>query len=200
MKTFGLIFIILFLNCSHAVHNQEMSYFEFEMNGENYQILSVNAPDEGDPFNQLIGKDFIALDYKQDQNIDKVMVGDPKKLNEYLNIYKYGIRQAVERGKLKEKKNINSYSNTMNMKFYNIITYIPAVGKPYNEFIYIEAFAVRRVIKAIDRNADGKLNIITSGIYDMEKLQKEYFNFIQNGITRNQIIQTDGMYLVILKE
>ena len=59
---------------------------------------------------------------------------------------------------------------------------------------------LRRVIKALDRNADGKLNFITSGIYDMDKLQKEYFKFIENGIARNQIIQTDGMYLVILNE
>ena len=123
MKTFGLIFIILFLNCSHAALNQEMSYFEFEMNGENYQILSVNAPDGGDPFNQLIGGDFIAVDYKQDQNIDKVMVGDPEKISEYLKIYKYGIQKATEKGKLKEKENINSYSNTMNMKFYNARCY-----------------------------------------------------------------------------
>ncbi len=200
MKIFGLIFIILFLNCSHAVLNQEMSYFEFEMNGENYQILSVNSPDKGEAFNQLIGRDFIAVDYKQDQNIDKVMVGDPEKINEYLKIYKYGIQKAIEKGKLKEKENINSYSNSMNMKFYNVVTYIPAVGKPYNEFIYVEAFAVRRVIKALDRNADGELDIVTSGIYELDKLQNEYFNFLKSGIERNQIAQTEGMYLVIPKE
>jgi len=170
------------------------------MNGETYQIVSVNSPAEGKPFNQLIGKDFIVVDYKQDQTIDKVMAGNPEMMSEYQKIYKYGINQALEKGKLKERENIHSYSNSTEMKYYNIITYFSAVEKPYNEFIYAEVFAVKKVIKALDRNADGQLDIITSGVYDLKKLQKEYSNFIKSGVANHRIAYTDGMYLVVPQE
>jgi len=170
------------------------------MNGETYQIVSVNSPAEGKPFNQLIGKDFIVVDYKQDQTIDKVMAGNPEMMSEYQKIYKYGINQALEKGKLKERENIHSYSNSTEMKYYNIITYFSAVEKPYNEFIYAEAFIIKKVIKALDRNADGQLDIITSGVYDLKKLQKEYSNFIKSGVANHRIAYTDGMYLVVPQE
>ena len=174
-----------------------LSYFEFEMNGKTYQILSVNSPAKGQPYNQLIGDDFIAIDIRQNQNIDKVLIGDPNKIDEYMKIYKHGIQQALEKGKLKEKEDIFSYNYSTSMKYFNVITYFPARGNPHNEFIYIEAFTMKRVIKAIDRNADGKLDIITSGFYDMNRLQKEYLKFLKNGISKNRIAYKNGMYLVI---
>lgn len=167
------------------------------MNGITYQILSVNSPPSGPPYNQLFGKDFIVTDIKQDQNIDEVLVGDQKKINEYLKIYKYGIQKALEKGKLKEKEDSFSYIYSTPLKYFKLTTFFHARGNPHNEFTYLEIFANRRIVKAIDRNADGILDNITSGFYDMKKLQYEYSEFIKNGVTKNKIAFKDGMYLVI---
>ena len=56
---------------------------------------------------------------------------------------------------------------------------------------------MKRVIKALDRNADGILDIITSGFYDMKKLQREYTSFLNAGVGENRIIRKNNMYLVI---
>jgi mRNA-degrading endonuclease RelE of RelBE toxin-antitoxin system len=47
---------------------------------------------------------------------------------------------------------------------------------------------MKKVIKALDRDADGVLDSINSGIYDLVKLQKEYSNFIKTRIGKNRII------------
>ena len=200
MKFHHLIFIFLIsviFCCSLFRGEKGISYFEFVMDDKTYQILSVNSPRSGPPYNQISGEDFIAIDLRQDQNIDKVAVGDPKKINEYTKIYNYGIQKALEEGKLKKKENIYYFEYSTSMKYYNIITYYTANENPYNEFIYIEAFTMKKVIKALDRDADGVLDSITSGFYDLAKLQKEYSNFIKNGIERNRVIHKDNMYLVV---
>ena len=76
----------------------------------------------------------------------------------------------------------------MNNKTYQILSVNSPKENPYNEFIYIEALTMKKVIKALDRDADGILDSINSGIYDLVKLQKEYSNFIKTEIGRNRII------------
>jgi len=203
MKSLRVIIILVIFSlffCSIFRQRKGISYFEFEMNGQTYQILSVNSPQSGPPYNQLAGKDFIVIDIKQDQNIDEVLVGDIEKIDDYLKIYKYGIQLAFEKGKLKEKEDSYSYIYSTRGKYYQITTYFHAIEKPHNEFTYVEIFANSRIVKAIDRNADGILDNITSGFYDMKKLQYEYSEFIKNGVTKNKIAFKDGMYLVIPQE
>lgn len=200
MKFNHLIFIFLIsviFCCSLFRREKGISYFEFVMNDKTYQILSVNAPKSGPPYNQISGEDFIAIDLRQDQNIDKVVIGDNKRIKEYEKIYNFGIQKALKEGKLKKKEDIYYFEYSTSMKYYNIITYYPAYESPYNEFIYIEAFTMKKVIKAIDRDADGILDSITSGIYELEKLQKEYSNFIKTGIGQNRIVNIDNKYLVV---
>jgi len=200
MKFFRIILILIIIPlffCSLFRKEKGLSYFEFEMDGITYQILSVNSPPSGLPYNQLIGKDFIVSDIKQDQNIDEVLIGDQKKIDEYLKIYKYGIQKAHEKGKLKEKEDSFSYTYATPLKYYKITTFFHVRENPHNEFTYLEIFANERIVKAIDRDADGILDNITSGFYDMKKLQNEYFEFIKNGVTKNKIAFKDGMYLVI---
>ncbi len=133
MKFFRIISILIIIPlffCSLFRKEKGLSYFEFEMNGITYQILSVNSPPSGPPYNQLFGKDFIVTDIKQDQNIDEVLVGDIEKIDDYLKIYKYGIQLAFEKGKLKEKEDSYSYIYSTRGKYYQITTYFHAVEKP----------------------------------------------------------------------
>ena len=145
----------------------------------------------------MVGEDFIAIDYKQDQSIDKVLIGDEDEKSEYQKIYVFGLEEASKKGKLKEKRDSYSFSSTAPMRYYNIITYFPAEGKPFNEFIFINAVVIKRLIKAVDTGADGELDNIILGIYDAGRLQKEYENFIKKAMRNKRISYKDEMYLVI---
>lgn len=193
----------MFLGLNNCTSNSELmnSYpnlLTFSYQGEEYKILGF-FPQDLDGFNLLIRKEqnrilLKCIDRQQDGILDEVVVGDIT-LEEANNIYQEGILIALENGSLKEKQYDHYYLISDMGKIFELRTYVPVDGEPYNIFA-VKPISDGRTYVLRDLEADGSLDYFEEGEGELELFQSYYDKVVQKGISENNIKLSNGVYYV----
>lgn len=199
----NIIVILMFLGLNNCTSNSELmnSYpnlLTFSYQGEEYKILGF-FPQDLDGFNLLIRKEqnrilLKCIDRQQDGILDEVVVGNIT-LEEANNIYQEGILIALENGSLKEKQYDHYYLISDMGKIFELRTYVPVDGEPYNIFA-VKPISDGRTYVLRDLEADGSLDYFEEGEGELELFQSYYDKVVQKGISENNIKLSNGVYYV----
>lgn len=196
-----LLLFIIFTNCSSVEKNMRVSQFDFIYEGENYIIRSSYRPDDPASSNEIIGNNFIAVDFNQDRFMDKVIKGDIP-LSKAQEIYDYCLSILERQNKLEEvNRKVFEYFVRKADFDYTITTFYGKNGIPFNEFKITDKRKIFTTETNIynDTNADGILNDIIKGNMKIEYAQIEYEKIIQKGLKENELLKSNDMILVKIK-
>ncbi len=201
LLNFLVILMVLGLfNCksNSELMNSYPNLLTFSHQGKEYKILGF-FPQDSDGFNLLIRKKqnkivLKCIDKQQDGVLDEVIVGDIT-LEEANNIYQEGILIAIENGSLQEKQFEHYYLTSDIGNIFELRTYIPVDGEPYNIFA-VKPINDGRTYVLRDLEANGSLDYFEEGEGELELFQSYYDKIVQKGISGNKIKLSDGMYYV----
>lgn len=191
-KIFLLLLVIIvgasLSSCSSS--KLKTSNYDFIYNGKSYTIRSSYCPNNPKSCNQLIGKDFVAVDMNQDRVMDKIAKGDIS-LAEAQEIYDYCLNMLEKAGKLsKVDKKINQFELTEGKYTFYIKGFEPKDQKPFTEFRIIDKrLGFNQYKESIfkDNNADGILDEILKAGMLIEEAQKLYHQIIEKGIKQKKL-------------
>lgn len=189
----------LLLSCTSLQRTSSASYFRFSMDDEIYKIRSVNSVETDDSYNELIGKNFVALDFDRDRIIDFIAMGESS-LSEAQKIYEYGLNILILENKVSvvDKKLVAFfYYNTE--YDYQIISFHPEGSNPFNEFKIIKKseLSVEPVV-LVDQNANGYLDEILKGTNTINHFQERYTFVLNEGLLLNKL-KKDGDRILVNK-
>lgn len=172
------------------------------LNGENYEIISMNT-ESGEGGNLLILRkenkiDFSAQDLNQDGLIDTILKGDVE-LDEANAIYWEGIRIARNKGLYKEKEGLRTFEwKSLTMSF-SLQSYTPSNNSEEIFFNRFSLYLVNEDVISIDRNADGILDEVEKGSLKLDSVQTFYKEALEIGMRAQRVIQSDGRFIVLIK-
>jgi len=192
------ILVLITLNCAGIFDSRsDATSFSYRFKGKEYRILSGSSANTNQNFNQLLGKDLVAVDLAQDGVIDLIRMGSIT-LPEAQIIYDYGINLAKESNKLRKKQPaFNHFLEETFDFYYEIITFKLEDGRIYNQFkISRKRTKYPELIAAVDNNADGTLDEMRKGKADLKNLQKKYSSVLKTGLRRGELIRENGMIIV----
>jgi hypothetical protein len=197
-----LITPVLLDSCASSKPELLISNYKYEYDNQKYQIRSVTSKSPGECFNQLIGKDFTAVDFNQDQIIDRIVRGEVK-LNEAQKIYDYGLQKLAQEHKLKvHVTQVSQYTWDDPCCHYEIKSFRNNNSNPFNQFILIENrnTVSSQTLVSVDQNADGTLDVLVKGSATLEELQPKYESIIKKGLEAHKMNKVNGMILVKQEE
>jgi hypothetical protein len=159
----------------------------------------VNSVETDDSYNELIGKNFVALDFDRDRIIDFIAMGESS-LSEAQKIYEYGLNILILENKVSvvDKKLVAFfYYNTE--YDYQIISFHPEGSNPFNEFKIIKKseLSVEPVV-LVDQNANGYLDEILKGTNTINHFQERYTFVLNEGLLLNKL-KKDGDRILVNK-
>jgi hypothetical protein len=200
LSLFGYLSLSLaFLySCAGTNPNLRISNFKYNYDDESYRIRSINCEQEGESYNELIGANFLAVDYNQDRIIDRIVMGNAE-LGDAQKIYEHGLDLLSNENRLSENfTEVAQYLETEECCSYEIKTFRIKDSNTFNEYIFIEnRNSDNSVISAaIDQDADGNLDLAIKGSLSLESLQSKYELMIQRGLETNKMIKMNGKVLV----
>ncbi|MBN2010565.1 hypothetical protein JW960_14560 [candidate division KSB1 bacterium] len=159
----AVLFIIVIYGCAHQRPPRETAtQYRFVYQDATYRIRSITAPNNSSSYNELIGENFMAADYDQDQVIDLIVLGDVP-LNEAQQIYEFGLNEVKQDNKLQEQMpSVNRYFLEKMDYYMEIRSFRPYNSRPFNEFKILKS---RRTDDSdisvfADNNADGIIDDI----------------------------------------
>jgi hypothetical protein len=193
-----LINLMILLSCAGTQQKLIVSHYSFDFDNQTYRIRSVISEKEQECFNELIAKNFLAVDFNQDRIIDRITMGEVK-LAEAQHIYEYGLEQLSKEHKLREQvTQISQYIQEQPCCLYEIKSFRIKNGNPFNQFILTENrnTGSLQTTVGVDQNADGTLDILVKGSSSLEDLQPKYQSMIKKGLEVNQMVKFNGMVLV----
>jgi hypothetical protein len=203
----GLIFIIVaagfvylglnFSNCARTRPHSSIAQYQFSFKNETYRIRSIFNIENNERYNELIGKNFLAIDFDQDRILDRITIGQMA-LSTAQEVYDYGLEMLTKENRLKELNPTNhKYTRENTEVFMEFKSFYPPEGKPFNQFKIIskKQMVNPETIVAIDNEADGILDELLKGKGDLSKIQSEYTALIEDGLRENKLIKRDGMIL-----
>lgn len=205
LKSLPLILLLLasqlFIGCGSTKQIHEKNLFSFMLNGENYEIISMNT-ESGEGGNLLILRkenriDFSAQDLNQDGLIDTILKGDVE-LEEANAIYWEGIRIARNKGLYKEKEGLRTFEWKSPAVSFVLQSYIPTNNSDEIFFNRFSLYLMNEDVISIDRNADGILDEVEKGSVKLDSLQTFYTEALEIGIRAQRIIQSDGRFIVLI--
>jgi len=188
-----LFLIVILYSC--ATSEFRITEFKFKHNNENYIVRSAYCPNNPESCNQLIGKDFMAIDLNLDRIIDEISMGKIK-LAQAQKIYDYSLLLLQKRGKLNEiNRNYESFVFDDEFYEYEIKSFISAFKSPFNEF-KIESkkgsYRNKEISVSIDYGADGILDEKVKGMVEIKEAQSFYNIVIEKGIELGELIKSNG--------
>lgn len=194
----SLIYLAIFTSCASTNSKLIVSHYRYEFENQTYRIRSVNSEKVEECFNELIGENFMAIDFDQDRIIDRIVLGEAQ-LSEAQKIYEYGLQLLLSENKLKEHiTDISQYIKVEPCCLYEIRSFRVKDADPFNEFILIENrnIANPHTMVGIDQNADGTLDLLIKDSTTLERIQPEYESMIKNGLKVDKMIKVNGKILV----
>jgi hypothetical protein len=202
MKPFSFLLFIfagLFLaNCSTTDNIPRKAMFPFEYEDETYQIVSISSS-SGEGMNILLKVQndtsvFRILDQDQDGLLDVVQHGDIT-LNEANEIYTFGIIEAKDAGKIRERERERLYQYSEDHHYFKVQTFGLYSDVFYNRFIVGN---VRLGIEEsfLDINADGVLDKAEYANQSHKDVQPYYHKVLQKGMENDRILVSNDKYIV----
>lgn len=189
---------LLLCACAREELRVKASQYRFKLDGENYRLRSITSEGESKFYNELIGAEFMAVDFDQDRILDCILLGEAS-LEEAQAIYEYGLNELSKENKLQLRMpTAKRYQHESNDLRLEIISFQRTNGQPFNEF---KITGARQMVTPllnvfVDRNADGTLDEVLKGAMALEKAQAQYAEMIEAGLQRQALIRTNGMILV----
>lgn len=197
----AIIIVIIMNSCSSVKPLTRASYFRFSLEDESYRIRSVRSAEEGNSYNELIGKDFVATDFDQDGIIDKIVLGNTD-LGKSQQIYTYGLDLLVEKKQLKYcTVETIDYLQENSEYDYQIKSFIPDGDEPFNEFKIIRKHELADTeVIILDRKADGILDDVLAGpANEIDDVQERYTYVLNTGLEKKRLIKEGTSILVRAK-
>lgn len=198
-KEVSVIFLGVFLlyGCAGSRKpKHRVAAYSFNFEGKAYRILSGSPGGKEAPYNQLVGKDFVAVDFAQDRIIDQVIVGDVSRI-EAQKIYDYGINMAAKENKLRERLPVAArFIEETSDFYYEIISFQVGETHPFNQFKITSRHQAYPQIVSVDREADGTLDEVLKDMATLEELQPQYSLAIKAGLQKGELIRVDNMIIV----
>jgi hypothetical protein len=181
-----LLGIFMLYGCASRKPQIIVSTYSFNFEGELYRINSVSLGDKEQPFNQLVGKDFVAVDFAHDRIIDRIAAGNVSR-DEAQRIYEYGIDTAAKENKLRQQKPVVNPYVDEDADFYYMIRSLRLIDKHR---------VSPRIMVIVDQKADGTLDEVLKGTVTVEEVQSLYSEVIEGGLKKRELIKVDDMILV----
>ncbi|MDZ7261696.1 MAG: hypothetical protein ONB05_06290, partial [candidate division KSB1 bacterium] len=133
-----LLGLFMLYGCATRKPQPRVSVYKFNFEGEDYRIRSIFPGNKQESYNQLIGKNFVAIDLAQDRIIDRITMGTVS-WDEVQKIYEYGLEMAAKENKLQERlPAVNRYIQESSDFYYEIRSFQPTNVFPFNEFKIID--------------------------------------------------------------
>ncbi len=194
---FFILLLPLLFSCSSS--NLKVSEYDFVYKGKSYVIRSTYCSDNPRSCNQLIGKDFIAVDMNQDRIMDKITQGNVS-LSEAQEVYDYCLNLLEKAGKLSEiEKDSKQYELNEGNYTFTIKSFPSNGNEHFAEFRVIDRRNSLGQFKEsifIDDNADGNLDeVLKAGIL-LEEAQKLYSKTIKKGIKQLKLEFHEGVLII----
>lgn len=193
-----LLSIFMFCGCANQKSQIHASQYRFNYEGEAYRIRSISAEDKTEFYNELVGANFLAVDFDQDRVIDRIMLGEAS-LNAAQKIYDYGLDQLTRENRLQLRLPVvQRYVHEGCDTHREIISFRPANAPPFNEFKIVDKrqMVSPDLIVVVDQNADGKLDEVLKGTIKLEDAQSQYAEAIEAGLQRGELIKVNHTILV----
>jgi hypothetical protein len=170
----------------------------FAFKDATYRIRSISSTDRAEAYNELVGREVMAVDFDQDGIIDRILLGEVS-LNDAQKIYEYGLAALAQKSKLQVRiPAAKRYVHESNNFLVEIISFRPAQAQPFNEFKIVDQRPVvcPEIIIVVDRNADGTLDELLKGSVALEKIQTQYAEVLAAGLQKGELIKANGTILV----
>lgn len=195
----GIVLSILLLcSCAQEELRVKASQYRFNLNTETYRLRSITSEDESKFYNELIGPNFMAVDFDQDRILDCILLGEAS-LDEAQAVYEHGLNELSKENKLQLRMpTAKRYLQESDDLRLEIISFQRTNGQPFNEF---KMTGTRQMVSPlvnvfVDRNADGTLDEVLKGAIALEKAQAQYTQMIETGLQQQALIRANGMILV----
>jgi hypothetical protein len=194
-----LSFLFIFMSCASSEPRTESSKFEFEYEGESYEIVGLITQD-GESLNDLVLRDgreivFWARDNNQDGKMDRIMRGDIS-LERANEIYRAGIRLADEAGKYEMKPHPRTFEFADENYVFSVVTVLGESDNYYNLFVALN-IETEVETEMTDSNLDGTLDEDQFEQEEYVQWQELYSKALERGVKERKIQKSDdGSYIV----
>ncbi len=198
VSTFLGVFLLTLYGCASQTPQLNASQYRFKFNDEAYRMRSIFLGDKKESYNELIGENFVAVDFDQDRILDRILLGDVT-LNEAQKIYNYGLDRIAKENKLIVRApRDNRYLHESNGFEIEIRSFRPANAHPFNEFKIMDKrpAACPEDIIVVDQNADGTLDEVLKGSATLKEVQSQYAEAIEAGLQKGALARINGTILV----
>jgi hypothetical protein len=190
--------IVTLYGCASQKPQLNVSQYRFNYNDQAYRIRSISLEDKKESYNEIIGQNFLAIDFDQDRVIDRILLGEVS-LNEAQKIYEYGLDEVTRENKLYVRVSSNHRYVHENPDFHlEIRSFRPTNAHPFNEFKIVDSrqMVSPQTIVIVDKNADGTLDEVLKGTVALEEAQCRYTEAIEAGLRKGELAKVNGMILV----
>ena len=190
----------LFALCGCATQKPQLraSQYRFSYNNEAYRLRSISSENTTEFYNELVGTNFVAVDFDQDRTLDRILLGEVS-LTEAQKIYDYGLEKLAQENKLEVRvPRVNRYVHEKNDFQIEIRSFRPANAQPFNEFVVIDnrPVACPQTIIIVDHHADGTLDETLKGTATPAEFQPQYAKSIKAGLQKGELIKVNHAILV----
>ncbi|MGH7602122.1 MAG: hypothetical protein ACREOI_37635 [bacterium] len=195
-----LLSLFALCGCANQKPQLRASQYRFSHNDETYRLRSIFSKDTTEFYNELVGANFVAIDFDQDRVLDRILLGEVS-LSEAQKIYELGLERLARENKLQMRiPKVSRYIHEKNEFQIEIRSFRPANAQPFNEFIITDnrPVACPETIIVIDHHADGTLDETLKGAAIPEELQSKYAKAIEAGLQKGELIKAD--HAILAKE
>lgn len=201
MRTLRLLILSSTIICSCATQKElaRKNVYSFIINEQVFQITSFNT-DSGEGTNFLseiddTGEPLLkARDLDQNGTIDIILKGSWSLFEANL-IYNEGIASAKAAGNITERTSLRTFEFQTPTNLFTIKSYSTGPQNVSNLFIILDKTTNGESI-FLDSNADGQLESVEKGTFNLDEADSLYSKVLNEGITRRQIQHMDGKYTV----
>ena len=195
----GCLLIVFTLHgCAHQKVQLNATQFRFDLDEKEYRIRSISTANKTEAYNELIGEDFVAVDFDQDQVIDRILLGEVS-LNEVQRIYDHGLDRVARQNKLilRTPSNNRYVYESCGLQL-EIRSFRPSNAQPFNEFRIRDQRQVISppTIVIVDHEADGILDEVLKGSVELAKAQSQYAEALEAGLQKGRLAKVNGAILV----
>jgi hypothetical protein len=196
-----LLSIFVICGCANQKSQLRASQYRFSYNDEAYRLRSISSKDATEFYNELVGANFVAVDFDQDRIIDRILLGEVS-LTEAQKIYEHGLDRLARENRLEVRiPRVSRYVHEKNDFQVEIRSFQPANAQPFNEFIITDNRPVLcpETVIIVDRHADGTLDEVLKGTATPAEFQSQYAKAIEAGLQKRELVKVNNTILVKAK-
>lgn len=194
----ALLSIFALGGCASQKSQIRASQYRFNYDGEAYRLRSISSENTTEFYNELVGTNFVAVDFDQDRTLDRILLGEVS-LAEAQKIYEHGLEELAKENKLEVRvPRVSRYVHEKNDFQIEIRSFRPANAQPFNEFVVTDKrpVACPETTIIIDHHADGTLDETLKGSATPAEFQSQYAKALEAGLQKGELIKVNQAILV----